>query len=132
VRRAAFALLLLGCGSPPGIDAGPVDGGNAEPLWARLGCVAAGEEPEIGVHRFCPAVHDYVREMPSGAWSFCDGEAVADAGPDSGCVPADVGWSTVENCDSWVSCPVGGDGMDASSGGPCYQCIEWGENPGAF
>jgi hypothetical protein len=126
--------IVCGCGAPIGEDAGALDvdaGQRADAGAHAQACEAATYEPEIGVDRFCPSVHDYVSGVAGGelegpgAYSICaDGAIVPDAGPDSGCAPAAHGWSIVQSCDAWSTCELGGE--------RCYHCAEWSARPGGL
>jgi hypothetical protein len=120
--------IVCGCVEPVADDGGAPqpDTGASDAGEPARACVDVAETPEIGVDRFCPSAHDYVGGVIGGelegpgAYSFCgDGAITPDAGPDSGCAPADHGWSIVQSCDAWTVCETGGE--------PCYHCPEWDE-----
>lgn len=102
MRWSLLALIALGCGPEPmAFEAS--DEIAAAPLWNAQGCYATDAAmPASGEARFCPAVHDYVRDGDAGVPSF----------------------EVLGTCDLWVWCPNYAEG--------CFNCAEWSPYPGSL
>lgn len=100
MRHALIALLLLGCGPAPELDAGLADSATSDAglAWAQDGCEPIVEcvRPD-GLVPYCGSVHEHYAII------------AADGGDTL---------NKVDRCQHWMRCPRADDP-------PCYACRDW-------